>query len=90
MKKAQASSKTNLRFKKDVRDKEREAHKMRKDIIDLKAQNDDLSSQVRDFKQKQANQLRNSNPPRLQSAKPIVSSSSVASAGQTSAEFRKA
>ena len=50
MKKAQASSKTNLRFKKDVRDKEREAHKMRKDIIDLKAQNDDLSSQVREYK----------------------------------------
>ena len=36
MKKAQATSKSNMRFKKDVKDKEREAHKMRKDIIDLK------------------------------------------------------
>jgi len=37
MKKAQASSKVNTRFKKDVRDKEREAHKMRKEMIDIKA-----------------------------------------------------
>ena len=37
MKKAQAASKSIQRFKRDVKDKEREAHKMRKDIIDLKA-----------------------------------------------------
>ena len=37
MKKAQATSKVNNRFKKDVKEKEREAHKMRKDLIDLKA-----------------------------------------------------
>ena len=37
MKKAQATSKSNQRFKRDCRDKEKEAHKMRKDLIDLKA-----------------------------------------------------
>lgn len=42
MKKAQAASKTNQRFKKEFRDKEKESHKMRKDIIDLRSQNDDL------------------------------------------------
>ena len=36
MKKAQASSKLNIKFKKDVKDKERDIHKMRKEIIDLK------------------------------------------------------
>lgn len=37
MKKAQASSKANTRLKKDVREKERDLHKMRKDLIDLKS-----------------------------------------------------
>ena len=50
LKKAQASSKSNQRFKRDVRDKEREAHKMRKDIIDLKQQNDGLNSLLKDIK----------------------------------------
>lgn len=36
MKKAQASSKVNSKYKKDVQVKEKEAHKMRKEIIDLK------------------------------------------------------
>jgi len=52
MKKAQASSKVNTRFKKDVRDKEREAHKMRKEMIDIKAQNEELSGIVKDLKSK--------------------------------------
>ena len=37
MKKAQASSKGNARLKKEVRDKEKDLHKMRKDMIDLKS-----------------------------------------------------
>lgn len=52
MKKAQASSKVNTRFKKDVRDKEREAHKMRKEMIDIKAQNEELSGIVKELKSK--------------------------------------
>jgi len=36
MKKAQAASKTNQRIKRDIKDKEKEAHKMRKEMIDLK------------------------------------------------------
>ena len=35
MKKAQAASKSNQRFKRDVKDKEREAHKMRKDGVKI-------------------------------------------------------
>ena len=71
MKKAQASSKVNTRFKKDVRDKEREAHKMRKEMIDIKAQNEELSSIVKDLKSKNNQQgLRSSQgPPRVASAK---------------------
>ena len=37
MKKALASSKGNARLKKEVRDKEKDLHKMRKDMIDLKS-----------------------------------------------------
>ena len=37
MKKAQASSKGNARLKKEVRDKERDLHKMRKDIMEMKS-----------------------------------------------------
>jgi len=42
MKKAQASSKSNARAKRDVRDKDRDMHKMRKDIIEMKGQNENL------------------------------------------------
>ena len=67
MKKAQATSKVNNRFKKDVKEKEREAHKMRKDLIDLKAQNEDLSNAVKDLKSRNTQQgLRSSQaPPRV-------------------------
>jgi len=42
LKKAQSSSKTNQKFKRDVKDKDREAHKMRKELIDLKHKNQNL------------------------------------------------
>ena len=51
MKKAQANSKSNQRFKRDCRDKEKEAHKMRKDLIDLKTQNEELKIIAKDAKQ---------------------------------------
>ena len=40
LKKAQASSKSNLKYKRDNKEKDRETHKQRKDIIELKYQND--------------------------------------------------
>ena len=40
-------------MKRDVKDKDREAHKMRKEIIDLKHQNQSLSQMVKDFKSNQ-------------------------------------
>jgi len=43
MKKAQASSKGNQRFKREIKEKEKEAHKLRKEIIDLKHNNVGLS-----------------------------------------------
>ena len=63
MKKAQASSKSNLRFKRDIKDKEREAHKMRKDMIDLKSANDELMRQNKELKNSNT-----TNKPRVNSA----------------------
>ena len=39
MKKAQATSKANNKFKKEVKDKDRDLHKLRKEIIELKHRN---------------------------------------------------
>ena len=65
MKKAQAASKSNQRFKRDVKDKEREAHKMRKDIIDLKQQNEALTIKNKDLSVNKASALRvSAGPPR--------------------------
>ena len=65
MKKAHAASKSNQRFKRDVKDKEREAHKMRKDIIDLKAQNEELKVKNKDLSVNKASALRvSAGPPR--------------------------
>lgn len=50
MKKAQAASKSNQRFKRECRDKEKDAHKLRKDLIDLKAQNEELKNIAKDAK----------------------------------------
>ena len=44
MKKAQAASKTNLRFKKEFKEKDKESHKMRKDLIELRSQNEELKT----------------------------------------------
>lgn len=71
MKKAQAASKSNQRFKRDCRDKEKEAHKMRKDLIDLKAQNEELKAIAKDAKQAAVNKndlRRSAGPPRVYSA----------------------
>ena len=46
MKKAQASNKVNAKFKREVKDKERDMHKMRKEIIDLKHKNAGLGTQL--------------------------------------------
>ena len=49
LKKANATSKSNQRFKRDVKDKDREAHKMRKEIIDLKHQNQSLNQMYKEI-----------------------------------------
>ena len=70
MKKAQASSKGNARLKKEVRDKERDLHKMRKDIMEMKSQNETLQSLVKELKANTTRQVtRVAPPPRVQSAK---------------------
>ena len=53
MKKAQASSKVNVKYKKEVKDKDRDLHKMRKEIIDIKHRNAGLTTQLQDEKNKQ-------------------------------------
>jgi len=50
MKKAQASSKVNSRVKKDLRDKDKDLQKMRKDLLDLKAQNEALQNTVKELR----------------------------------------
>ena len=53
LKKAQVVGKSNKQIKRDVKDKDREAHKMRKEIIDLKHQNQRLSQLLKEYKDKQ-------------------------------------
>ena len=64
MKKAQASNKVNIKFKREVKDKERDMHKMRKEIIDLKHKNAGLGTQLQDEKNKQSIPVR-SGPPKI-------------------------
>ena len=46
MKKASVTSKTNRKIKADVKDKDRAAHKMRKEIIELKHQNTAMNMDI--------------------------------------------
>ena len=50
MKKAQACSKGNARLKRDVRDKDKDLHKMRKDIIEMKGHNETLQREVKELR----------------------------------------
>lgn len=54
MKKAQATSKANNKFKKEVKDKDRDLHKLRKEIIELKHRNAGLGTQLQEEKTKLA------------------------------------
>ena len=53
LKKAHAGKKTNLKVKRDVKDKGNAAFKLRKEINDLKNQNTGLSQLVKEFKNSQ-------------------------------------
>lgn len=53
LKKIQSSKKTNLKIKKDARDKDNTAFKMRKEINELKSQNSGLAQLVKEFKNSQ-------------------------------------
>lgn len=64
MKKAQANSKANGKFKKEVKDKERDLHKLRKEIIELKHKNAGLGTQLQEEKTK-LSQIPRGGPPRL-------------------------
>ena len=64
MKKAQASSKVNVKYKREVKDKERDMHKMRKEIIDLKHKNAGLGTQLQDEKNKASVNVR-AGPPKI-------------------------
>ena len=50
MKKASVTSKTNRKIKADVKDKDRAAHKMRKEIIELKHQNTAMNEAIKERK----------------------------------------
>ena len=50
LKKAQASNKLNVKFKKDAKDKERDLAKLRKEVLDLKHQNVGLITSMKDMK----------------------------------------
>ena len=53
MKKAQASNKANIKYKREAKDKDRDIHKMRKEMIDLKHHNAGLGTQLKDVQNKQ-------------------------------------
>ena len=55
MKKVSAATKNNLKFKRDIKDKDRAAHKMRKEIIDLKHMNQNLTDMVKEYKSNEKN-----------------------------------
>ena len=63
MKKVQASNKNNQKFRRDIKDKDRAAHKMRKEIIDLKHINQNLTDMVKEHKSNEKS-LR-AQPPRM-------------------------
>ena len=66
MKRAQAASKLNSKAKKELKDKDREVNKIRKEIIDLRHQNMNMQQQIKETKQNaQQSQPR---PARIQSA----------------------
>lgn len=64
MKKAQANSKANVKFKKEVKDKERDLHKLRKEIIELKHKNAGLGTQLQEEKTK-LSQIPRGGPPKI-------------------------
>ena len=64
MKKAQATSKANNKFKKESKDKDRDLHKLRKEIIELKHKNAGLGTQLQEEKTKLA-QIPRGGPPKI-------------------------
>lgn len=70
MKKAIAASKTNLKYKKEAKEKDRDLHKVRKDAINLKHQNQNLGQQLKDAKHNQVTVAARPVPARLYSANP--------------------
>ena len=57
LKKAQASSRSTLRLKKDVRDRDKNMFKMRKDLVEMKAEKESLEALVKDLKVSNTRQL---------------------------------
>ena len=74
MKKVQAATKNNQKFRRDIKDKDRAAHKMRKEIIDLKHMNQNLTDMVKEYKSNEKS-LR-AQPPRMYSSN-IVNSNTT-------------
>ena len=50
LKKAVSNSKNNKQYKKDAKEKDKELHKLRKEIIDLKHANSNLATQLKEAK----------------------------------------
>ena len=67
MRKAQATAKVGAKHKKEAKESERQMHRMRKELIELKDANRQLNNRCQDL---QSNAQRMSNAPRVQSAHP--------------------
>ena len=50
LKKALATSKGNQKIKREVKEKDRDAHKMRKELIELKHRHQSLEKQMKEMK----------------------------------------
>ena len=68
MRKAQSQVKAIGKSKKDVKDNEREMHKMRKDLLEAREQIKQLTAKIQELKEGSANQRQA--PSRVQSAYP--------------------
>jgi uncharacterized coiled-coil DUF342 family protein len=61
-KKASASGKESSKLKKQIKAQEKESSKFKQEMVNLKAQNDDLKNRIDELIKKQAN-TRPNNPP---------------------------
>ena len=88
LKKAQASNKKNLVYKREYKDKEKELIKTRREAIEAKQQNASLIAQITDLRDQLAAEQRRNAAPRSNLYQAPSSNTSQQQNAQQSAEIR--